>query len=91
MHADVRTEFELNGGAWFTSDRHDTGNHLILAAVGANYLLSRRTTLYAQFGVVNNHGAMNTGPDVDGNAVDSALYGTQGTTVGGNVGIRHIF
>ncbi|WP_043284850.1 porin [Paraburkholderia oxyphila] len=87
----VLPQFDVNGGAWLTSDRHDTGNHSILAAVGANYLLSRTTTLYAQIGVVNNHGAMNTGLDVDGASVDSALYGTHGTTVGGNVGIRHMF
>ncbi|QBR02957.1 porin [Paraburkholderia pallida] len=87
----VLPQFDVNGGAWLTSDRHDTGNHSILAAVGANYLLSRTTTLYAQIGVVNNHGAMNTGLDVDGASVDSALYGTRGTTVGGNVGVRHMF
>lgn len=87
----VLPQFDVNGGAWFTSDRNDTGNHSILAAIGANYLLSRATTLYAQLGVVDNHGAMNTGLDVDGRAVDSALYGVHGTTVGGNVGVRHIF
>jgi hypothetical protein len=35
---------------------------------------------------VNNHGAMDTGL-----AVNDALYGTTGTTVGVELGIRHTF
>jgi hypothetical protein len=56
----------------------------LLAALGASYFLSKRTTLYAQVAWVNNHGAMNTGLSIGG-----ALYGTCGTTVGATVGIRH--
>jgi predicted porin len=77
---------DINGGVWVTSDRSHTTNHSIMAAVGTQYFLSKRTTLYAQFGTVNNHGAMNTGLSVNG-----ALYGVRGTTIGVNLGIRHTF
>jgi predicted porin len=71
-----------------TSDRSDTTNHSLMAAFGANYFLSRTTTLYAQVGIVDNHGAMNTGFSV-GDA--NILYEVTGTTIGANVGIRHTF
>jgi predicted porin len=57
-----------------------------MGGIGTDYYLSRATTLYAQFGVVNNHGTMDTGLSIDG-----ALYGVTGTTVGADIGIRHIF
>ncbi|CAM2169589.1 putative porin [Paraburkholderia sacchari] len=82
----VLPQLDINGGIWFTSDRNDTKNHSFLAAVGANYLTSKATTLYAQVGVVNNHGAMNTGMFVNG-----ALYGATGTTIGAVTGIRTQF
>lgn len=82
----VLPQLDLNGGVWFTSDRNDTSNHSVLGSVGAEYLLSRATTLYGQVGVVNNHGKMNTGVSING-----ALYGVEGTTVGVNLGIRHTF
>jgi len=77
---------DLNGGVWYTSDRNDTANHSLLAAVGASYSLSKATSLYAQVAMVDNHGAMNTGL-----GINNALYGATGTTVGANVGIRHAF
>ncbi len=76
----------INAGVWLTSDRNRTTNHSVMAAVGADYFLSKSTTLYAQCGLVNNHGAMNTGLSMIG-----ALYGTAGTTFGGTVGIRKFF
>jgi predicted porin len=82
----VTPTLDLDGGVWVTSDRNNTTNHSLLVALGANYFLSKRTTLYAQVASVNNHGAMNTGLSVNG-----ALYGTHGTTVGATVGIRHSF
>jgi hypothetical protein len=48
--------------------------------------MSKRTTLYAQAGIVNNHGKMNTGLSVNG-----ALYGVTGSTAGVDLGIRHTF
>ncbi|NPT61444.1 porin [Paraburkholderia elongata] len=77
---------DFNGGVWVTSDRNHTANHSLMAALGTQYFLSKRTTLYGQVGVVNNHGAMNTGLSING-----ALYGVQGTTAGVNLGIRHTF
>ncbi|MEX3960405.1 porin [Trinickia sp. EG282A] len=56
------------------------------SASQARYFLSKRTTVYGQVGVVNNHGAMNTGLSIDG-----ALNGVTGTTVGANVGLNHHF
>ncbi|MBZ5794653.1 porin [Burkholderia contaminans] len=82
----VTPQVDLNGGVWYTSDHADTTNHSIMGAVGANYILSHRTTLYAQVGIVNNHGTMNTGL-----SIDNALTGGPGTTVGANIGIRHTF
>jgi len=83
----VTPALDLNTGAWYTTDRNDSHNHSLLAAVGADYSLSKRTGLYAQVGVVNNHGAMNTGLGITG----GALFGLPGTTVGANVGIHHVF
>jgi predicted porin len=80
--------WNLNGGVYVTSDRNATTNHSIVVALGTQYFLSKRTALYAQFGVVDNHGAMNTGLAINGNG---ALYGVEGTTVGANLGIRHSF
>ncbi|MCX5540069.1 porin [Paraburkholderia sp. CNPSo 3076] len=82
----VTPALNVNGGVWFTQDRNDTSNHSILAAVGSEIYLSKRTTLYGQVGFVRNHGAMDTGLSING-----ALYGVTGSTVGANVGIRHLF
>lgn len=76
----------INGGVWYTSDGNDTSNHSILAAAGLTYSLSKATLLYGQVGYVNNHGKMNTGLSLHG-----ALFGVQGSTVGADVGIRHVF
>jgi predicted porin len=81
-------ELDINGGLWVTSDHSDTTNHSLMAALGAEYYLSHATTLYAQIGVVNNHGAETQGLSV---ATSTALYAVQGTTVGADVGIRHTF
>ncbi|WP_434666826.1 porin [Paraburkholderia sp. A3BS-1L] len=82
----VLPALDINGGVWVTSDRNRTTNHSILAALGTDYSLSKATKLYAQVGVVNNHGAMDTGLSLSG-----ALYGVQGTTVGAVLGIQHLF
>ncbi|NPT53636.1 porin [Paraburkholderia elongata] len=82
----VTPTLDLDGGVWVTSDRNNTANHSLLAALGASYFLSKRTTFYAQVASANNHGGMNTGLSVNG-----ALFGTHGTTMGATVGIRHSF
>jgi predicted porin len=84
----VTPVMELNGGAWYTIDQNDAANHSVLGAVGASYHVSARTSLYAQIGIVNNHGAMRTGLSVTD---VSLLRGVAGTSVGGDIGIRHNF
>jgi predicted porin len=82
----VLPDLDVNGGVWVTSDRNHTTNHSVMGALGVDYLVSRRTTLYAQVATVNNHGAMNTGISIGG-----ALFGVEGTTTGVVLGIRHSF
>jgi predicted porin len=79
---------DVNGGVWYTTDRNDTANHSVMTAMGVDYFLSKRTSLFAQIGLVDNHGAMDTGLSVSS---ESFVKGVAGTTVGGNVGIRHTF
>ncbi|WP_376697674.1 porin [Burkholderia contaminans] len=82
----VTPAFSMNTGVYFTSDRNHTGDHSILAAVGAGYALSKRTWIYAQGGLVDNHGGMNTGL-----ALTNALYASSGRTTGADIGFRHSF
>ncbi|MBN3817610.1 porin [Paraburkholderia sp. Se-20369] len=82
----VTPAVKLDGGVWYTSDGNNTSNHSILAATGAQYLLSKRTALYGQVAYVNNHGAMNTGL-----SINNALHEAPGSTIGVNVGVRHLF
>lgn len=82
----VMPTLSVDAGIYVTSDRNHTANHSVMGALGAQYFLSKRTTLYAQFGAVNNHGAMNSGISMNG-----ALFGASGTTIGGVLGIRHTF
>ncbi|CAB3790929.1 Outer membrane porin protein 32 [Paraburkholderia caffeinitolerans] len=82
----VSPAFDVNGGVWVTSDRDHTTNHSVLAALGAEYFLSKTTSLYAQVGLVDNHGAMDTGLSITG-----ALNEVPGTTTGADIGIRHTF
>lgn len=82
----VMPTLSVDGGIWITSDRNHTANHSLLAAMGLNYFLSKRTVLYGQVASVANHGDMNTGLSVNG-----ALFGAHGTTMGATVGLRHSF
>lgn len=80
---------DLNGGVWYVSNRNDTSSHSLMGSLGASYFLSKATTLYAQVGVVDNHGSENLGLAV-GDAPTS-LYAPAGTTVGATIGLRHAF
>ena len=82
----VSPAFTLNATANYITDRNDTGNHSLLASVGGQYSLSIRTTLYAQVGIVDNHGAMYSGLSLTG-----AKNLPVGTTFGADLGIRHTF
>jgi predicted porin len=79
----------LDGGVWVSSDRNDTSNHSILVGLGAQYALSKRTSLYSQFGWVRNHGAMDTGDAISGTGNIAGL--PAGTTVAVDIGMRHSF
>lgn len=79
-------ELDFNTGVWYEDQRHESTNHSLMAAIGAEYYLSRRTTAYAQVAVANNHGSMDTGL-----SISDALSGAPGTTTGVNIGIRHMF
>jgi predicted porin len=85
----VLPQLDLNGGVWFVSNRNDTTSHSLMGALGATYFLSRRTGLYAQVGVVNNHGTANLG--LSPNAAPTSLFAPTGTTTGVNIGILHLF
>jgi len=78
-------ELDINGGVWVTSDRNHTANHSLLVSLGTQYFLSKATSLYADVGVVNNHGAMNTGFSI------AQINGVTGTSTGVEVGVRHSF
>ncbi|CAM2187561.1 Porin [Paraburkholderia sacchari] len=79
-------QVDLNGGIWVTSDRNRMENRSMIAAAGVQYFMSKATTMYAQFGVTNNHGAMDTGLSING-----ALHAPHGATFGADIGIRHSF
>ena len=76
----------LNGTVFLIHDQHDSSSHTLMGALGATYFLSKRTSLYAQVGIADNHGTENIGLTLDG-----ARDGVRGTTVGANVGIAHNF
>ncbi|WP_322030927.1 porin [Paraburkholderia sp. J76] len=86
LNYSVTPSVTLDGGVWWTSDRSQTSNNSILGAIGAQYFLSKATVVYAQAAVVHNNGKMDTGL-----AINGALFGADGTTVGANVGVRHFF
>ncbi|MFM0268166.1 porin [Paraburkholderia sediminicola] len=75
-----------DAGAWIIRDSNNTSNHSLLTAVGLYYSLSKRTTLYSQGALVNNHGLLHTGISSNG-----ALYEPTGTSTGVMFGIRHKF
>lgn len=79
----------FNGGVWFSTDHNDKANHSLLAGLGTIYQLSKRTALYAQVGMVNNHGKMNTGLSVTDLAIMKGVR--DATTFGANLGIQHTF
>jgi predicted porin len=79
--------WNLNAGAWYTHNGNNSRDHSILVATGVAYFLSKETTLYTQFGFVDNHGKMNTGFI----AGPSLPHEVTGSTIAVNVGVRHTF
>lgn len=82
----ITPQVDLNGAVYFAKDPNDAKSHALSVAQGAQYFLSRTTTLYAQLDVVNNSGTENIG-----SSFDSALSGVHGTTIAANIGMRHDF
>jgi predicted porin len=79
-------DFELISSLLYAKDPHESASHSLLAAVGAQYSLSKSTLLYAEVGLANNRGTENIGISVDG-----AFTGVLGTTTGVSVGILKNF
>jgi predicted porin len=77
---------DLNAGVYYTRDGDESNNHSIMTSAGAQFFLSKRTTLYGQVGYVNNHGHMDTGL-----SINNALYEVAGSTMGASIGLRHMF
>ncbi|WP_415859351.1 porin [Burkholderia sp. BCC1981] len=82
-------QLDLNGGVWYVTNRNDSSSHSLMGALGATYFMSKSTGLYAQVGVVNNHGKANLGltPAVG----LTSLLAPTGTTTGATIGIMHLF
>ncbi|MEM5317726.1 porin [Paraburkholderia sp. JHI869] len=88
----VTPALDMNGGAWYMTNRNDSSSHAVLGSIGAAYSLSKRTTVYAQVGVVHNDGNARLGL-VAGEGLSSAntLFAPAGTTTAVNLGIRQVF
>jgi len=79
----------LNGAVYYSCDEATRQNQSTMVAMGVDYSLSKRTTLYGQIGYVQNRGTMGTG--LNANA-DGQLAGLpQGATTTVNFGIKHFF
>lgn len=78
---------DVNAGVYYVRDRNDSNNHSLVGALGAQYFLSRSTALYAQVGVVNNHGRETTAIST----IPLPFSAVGATTVGANIGMRHVF
>ena len=78
----------LDAGVYASRDENVTANKSMLYGAGAEYFLSKRTTLYVQLGMVDNKGAMNTSLTVE---APNRFNVPQGTTIGVDLGIRHSF
>ena len=77
--------FKITSGYYFLKDRNNGANHSSEYAVGAEYGLSKSTTVYAQVGYVANRGTMN----------QTITYGEPVapgvSTTAAMIGVRHSF
>ena len=77
--------FEVTSGVYYVKDEKHNQNQSTSYVLGADYNLSKATTLYAQGGYVSNRGTMN----------QTLVYGQPvavgKNTAAGMVGIRHSF
>ncbi len=77
---------DVNAGVYYSYDPHDSKNHGVMGAMGVEYLLSKRTRLYAEAGIANNHGRSVLGLESEG-----GLQAGNGTTVGAVFGVIQRF
>jgi predicted porin len=82
----ITPDIEVVGGVTASRDQDNSDNKSMLYGLGTRYYLSKRTTLYAQAGLVHNQGTIGTGVNVE---MPQGL--PAGTTVGVNFGIDHSF
>lgn len=79
------SQFDVTSGVYYVKDEKHNQNQSTAYVLGANYNLSKRTTLYAQGGYVSNRGTMN----------QTLVYGQPvavgKNTAAGMLGIRHSF
>lgn len=79
-------QFKLTSGVYRVQDENNNTNKSTLYVVGADYAVSKRTTLYAEAASVNNQGS---------NMNQSPMYGEPVTagilTRAATVGVRHHF
>lgn len=82
-------QVDLNAGIWYVEDRNDTSSHSLMSVLGATYFLSKRTGLYAQVGIVNNHGKADLG--LTPGVAPMSIFAPTGNTTGATIGIMHFF
>jgi len=85
----VTPSTSVNAGAYYCTDHNHGANHALLAGIGVVYLFSTRTSVYAQGGMVSNHGKMNLGLSVTQMPIFHEVPNS--TVFGANIGIRHMF
>jgi predicted porin len=77
---------DVNAGIYYQQDRVNSGGRSITGAIGTQFFLSKRTSLYAQLGFVNNKCAGDGVCLGSGLSVENAGSGTGGMQGAGTVG-----
>jgi len=75
----------VTSGIYYVKDEKHNQNQSTAYVLGADYNLSKATTLYAQAGYVSNRGTMNQTLQY------GAIVAVGKNTAAGNIGIRHTF
>ncbi|WP_434106187.1 porin [Paraburkholderia caffeinilytica] len=86
----ISPDIQIGLGIYASRDQDHSENRSMLYGLNGEYLLSKRTMLYAQVGVVNNKGNMGTGLNSQGGPQTFTGF-PPGTTVAANLGINHSF
>lgn len=86
---DLSPSVSLNGAMYYMKDKDVSANKSTMLTLGAEYIFSKRTALYAQLAAVDNKGAMHVNLGANAPADYGSPLGQ--TTTGLNLGIRHSF